>query len=173
MGCWYAVPKPHSTKFRLIVDHSAGTHSLNSMIDRDLIAGIKMDGIQSLGRSLLDFRAKHPHEQLVLFKSDVSAAFRRMPVHPLWQLKQVVTVDGNRHVDRNVNFGNSGSPKIWVSFMSSESGSWKSGTVVRRRFAMLETWSKSASFGAGGELRRPEPLATGEACRRAERLFFR
>ncbi|KIK82337.1 hypothetical protein PAXRUDRAFT_153928, partial [Paxillus rubicundulus Ve08.2h10] len=48
----HAVPKPHSTKLRLIVDHSAGTHSLNSMIDRDLIAGIKMDGIQSLGRSL-------------------------------------------------------------------------------------------------------------------------
>ncbi|KAF8833112.1 hypothetical protein BDN67DRAFT_1017935 [Paxillus ammoniavirescens] len=70
----HAMPKPHSTKFRLIVDHSAGTYSLNSIIDCDLIMGIKMDGIQSLGRLLLDFCAKHPHEQLVLFKSNVSAA---------------------------------------------------------------------------------------------------
>ncbi|KIK80170.1 hypothetical protein PAXRUDRAFT_72512, partial [Paxillus rubicundulus Ve08.2h10] len=48
----HAVPKPHSTQFCLIVDHSAGTHSLNSIIDCDLTVGIKMDGIQSLGCSL-------------------------------------------------------------------------------------------------------------------------
>ncbi|KIK77951.1 hypothetical protein PAXRUDRAFT_165311, partial [Paxillus rubicundulus Ve08.2h10] len=57
----HAVPKPHSTKLHLIVNHSTGTHSLNSMIDHNLIAGVKMDGIQSLGQSLLDFCVKHPH----------------------------------------------------------------------------------------------------------------
>ncbi|KAH7904309.1 hypothetical protein BJ138DRAFT_1019301, partial [Hygrophoropsis aurantiaca] len=30
----HTIPKPHSDKLRLIVDHSAGSFSLNSMIDR-------------------------------------------------------------------------------------------------------------------------------------------
>ncbi|KAH7915245.1 hypothetical protein BJ138DRAFT_998281, partial [Hygrophoropsis aurantiaca] len=45
----HTVPKPHSDKLCLIVDHSAGSFSLNSMIDRDLISGVKLDGIRSLG----------------------------------------------------------------------------------------------------------------------------
>jgi hypothetical protein len=35
----HVVPKPHSTKLRLIVDHSAGSYSLNSMIDLSDTAG--------------------------------------------------------------------------------------------------------------------------------------
>ncbi|KAJ8591092.1 hypothetical protein M405DRAFT_735681, partial [Rhizopogon salebrosus TDB-379] len=48
----HAVPKPHSDKLRLVVDHSAGDYSLNSMIDSDDIRGTKLDGIHSLGASL-------------------------------------------------------------------------------------------------------------------------
>jgi hypothetical protein len=73
----HTVPKPNSDKLRLVVDHTAGEFSLNSMIDSDAIKGTKLDGLHSLGASLLQFRQKHPHEQLVLFKSDVSQAFRR------------------------------------------------------------------------------------------------
>lgn len=41
-----------------------------------------------------------------------------MPMHPLWQLKQVVNIFGKCHVDRNNNFGGHGSMKIWASFIS-------------------------------------------------------
>ena len=115
----HAVPKPRSEKLRMVVDHSAGSPSLNDMIDRDVIAGTKMDGMCSLNASLLEFREKNPHTKLVIFKSNMSMAYRRMPMHPLWQLKQIVThPDGNHHVNRCNNFGGKGSCKVWVSFMS-------------------------------------------------------
>ncbi|EJD38883.1 hypothetical protein AURDEDRAFT_71690, partial [Auricularia subglabra TFB-10046 SS5] len=34
----FAVPKPHSDKFRLVVDHSAGNPSLNDFIDRSQVS---------------------------------------------------------------------------------------------------------------------------------------
>ncbi|EJD38484.1 hypothetical protein AURDEDRAFT_72073, partial [Auricularia subglabra TFB-10046 SS5] len=34
----FAVPKPHTDKFRLVVDHSAGDPSLNSFIDRSSVS---------------------------------------------------------------------------------------------------------------------------------------
>jgi len=114
----HTVPKPNSDKLRLVVDHTAGDYSLNSMIECDAIKGTKLDGLHSLGVSLLRFREQHPNVELVLFKSDVSQAFRRLPMHPLWQVKQILTVHGQRHVDRNNNFGGRGSPKVWISFMS-------------------------------------------------------
>ncbi|KAF8552562.1 hypothetical protein OG21DRAFT_1533697 [Imleria badia] len=115
----HAVPKPRSEKLHMVIDHSAGSPSLNDMIDRNLIGGTKMEGMRSFGASLLAFRAQHPNARLVIFKFDVSMAYRHMPMHPLWQLKQVITApDGNYHVDRCNNFSGRGSCKIWVSFMS-------------------------------------------------------
>lgn len=114
----HTVPKPNTDKLRLVVDHTAGEYSLNSMIESDSIKGTKLDGLHSLGASLLQYRELHPDDELVMFKSDVSQAFRRLPMHPLWQVKQILTVNGERHVDRNNNFGGRGSPKVWISFMS-------------------------------------------------------
>ena len=115
----HAVPKPRSEKLCMVVDHSAGSPSLNDMITRDAIASTKMDGMRSLGASLLEYRKQHPNVPLVLFKSDVSMAYHRMLMHPLWQLKQVVThPNGDHYVDRCNNFGGRGSCKVWVSFMS-------------------------------------------------------
>jgi len=54
----------------------------------------------------------------VLFKSDVSQAYRRLPMHPLWQLHQIVTIDGKHHVDNNNNFGNRGAGCLWIVFFS-------------------------------------------------------
>ena len=103
----------------MVVDHSAGSPSLNDMIDRDAIAGTKMDGMHSLGASLLEFWEHHPNIKLVIFKSDVSMAYHCMPMHLLWQLKQVVThPNGNCYVDCCNNFRGRGSCKIWISFMS-------------------------------------------------------
>jgi hypothetical protein len=114
----HVVPKPHSTKLRLIVDHSTGSYSLNSMIDLSDTTGVKLDGMRSLGLSLLQFRRSHGDIPLVMFKSDVSQAYRRLPMHPLWQLKQIVTAESKRYVDRCNNFGGRGSAYIWVSFVS-------------------------------------------------------
>ncbi|KZV95323.1 hypothetical protein EXIGLDRAFT_610737, partial [Exidia glandulosa HHB12029] len=47
----FAVPKPHSAKFRMVVDHSAGEHSLNSFISRYGVA-TKLDNVQHLGHFL-------------------------------------------------------------------------------------------------------------------------
>jgi hypothetical protein len=95
----HVVPKPNSTKLRLVVDHSAGEFSLNSMIDLDDSLGVKLDGMHSLGLSLLQFQREHGNVPLVVFKSDVSQAYHHLPMHPLWQLKQVITVNNNRYVD--------------------------------------------------------------------------
>jgi hypothetical protein len=113
----HAVPKPRSEKLRLVNDHSAGKFSLNSMITREDVAGAKMDSISDLIRALLRFRKDHPNTPLVLFKSDVSAAYRRLPLHPLWQLKQIITIDGEKHVDRCTCFGGRGSCRDYTAFM--------------------------------------------------------
>jgi hypothetical protein len=113
----HAVPKPRSEKMRLVNDHSAGPFSLNSMISREDVAGAKMDSISDLTGALLRYRRGHSDKKLVMFKSDVSAAYRRLPLHPLWQVKQIVTVDGVRHVDRCTSFGGRGLCRDYTSFM--------------------------------------------------------
>ena len=116
----HAIPKPNSSDLRLVVDHSAGDFSLNAimMIPHDAIAGCCLDTLKHLGGALLQYRHIHGNVRLVLFKSDVSLAYRRMPLHPLYQLKQIITVDGSRFVDRCNNFGNRAAFRIWISFMA-------------------------------------------------------
>ncbi|KAF7303305.1 hypothetical protein MKEN_01294600 [Mycena kentingensis (nom. inval.)] len=105
----HAVPKPHSDKLRMIVDQSFGDYAPNSMISREAVAGAKLDSLQRLGDRLLELRRLHgPNADLVVWKSDVSQAYRRLPVHPLWQLKQIITIGEERRVDRCVEFRESG-----------------------------------------------------------------
>ena len=113
----HAVPKPRSVKLRLVNDHSAGPFSLNSMIAREDVEGAKMDSISDMIGALLRYRKVHPNKTLILFKSDVSAAYQRLPLHPLWQIKQIVTVDDIRHVDRCTCFGGRGSCRHYTAFM--------------------------------------------------------
>lgn len=113
----HAVPKPHSDKLRLINNHSAGLWSLNAMIDRGKV-GMRPDNVQDLGKNLVHFRNLHGDAPVWLFKSDVKNAYRLLPMHPLWQLKQVVTVNDQRQVDRCLCFGSRGSPDIWSAFQA-------------------------------------------------------
>ncbi|TFY77497.1 hypothetical protein EWM64_g6514 [Hericium alpestre] len=113
----HAVPKPNSDKFRMVVDHSAGEFSLNSMIDKDKVH-VDLDNVQHLAHNLLRRRRLTGKTPRWLFKSDVSMAYRRLPMHPLWQVKQVITVDGVRRIDRCNNFGGRASGKLWCAFMS-------------------------------------------------------
>lgn len=112
------VPKRNPGAFRLIVDQSQGEHSLNSMIPRSQVK-VKLDDIHDLGTQLIAVRKKHgAKKKLTVFKSDVKSAYRLMPMHPLWQIRQVATVDGKRYVDRCNSFGNRAGGWIWDSFIS-------------------------------------------------------
>lgn len=95
-----------------------GEFTLNSMIIQDDIAGVKLDGIRKLGESLCLFRHQHPGKPLVIFKSEVKAAYHWMSLHYLWQIKQVIYFEGLYRVDHIAFFGSRGSQIIFMVFMS-------------------------------------------------------
>ncbi|THH17333.1 hypothetical protein EW146_g3442 [Bondarzewia mesenterica] len=111
----HAVPKPHTDSFQMVVDHSVGNYSLNSLIDRDAV-GMRLDNVQDLACNLLSCRSEVGDAPIWLFKSDILQAYRWLPMHPLWQIKQVVTVDGKHRVDQCNNFGDRAGGFIWCSF---------------------------------------------------------
>jgi hypothetical protein len=112
------VPKPHSSKLRMVFDHSAEPYSPNSRIPKER-RSLQLDTLTDLGRSLRRVRRSLGTEiRLILFKSDVSRAYRLIPMHPLWQLMQIVTIDGLRHVDRDNEFGGGASGRIFWTFIS-------------------------------------------------------
>jgi hypothetical protein len=100
----HAVPK-EGGKFRLVTNHSAGEYSLNSMIAKEDIAGVTLDNVQDLGDAICEYRHTHPNDSLLIWKADVSEAYHHMPMHPLWQIKQVVSFEGEQRVDRANVFG--------------------------------------------------------------------
>ena len=114
----YAVPKPHSEDLHLVTDHSAGPFSLNNMIDHSQVTSFPLDNMCHLGEMLFDIRHSIGDKPLTLWKSDIADAYRLLPMSPQWQLKQIVTINGDRHVDHNLAFGTSSSPGIFISFNS-------------------------------------------------------
>ena len=138
----HVVPKPHSTDFRLVTNHSAGVYSLNSMIKREDICGYPLDNMTHLGEMLLKKKKEFPDEELILFKSDISDAYRNLPMHPLWQIKQVNTIQKQRHVDRRNCFGGKGSGSLFIAFNSLVT--WIGKNVCR--ISALGTYSDD-SFG--------------------------
>lgn len=113
----HTVPK-EGGKYCLVTNHSAGEYSLNSMIAKEDIAGVTLDNVQDLGDAIRKYRRYHPHDELQIWKADVSEAYRHMPMHPLWQIKQVVSFEGERRVDRANVFGGRASQQIFHAFMS-------------------------------------------------------
>jgi len=114
----HAVPRPQDDKLRLVIDHSYGKYSLNSMISREDITGVRLDGLRTFGASLIAFRTQHPNTELIMWKADVATAYRQMPMSPFWQIFQIISAFDERRVDRCNNFGGRGSQKIWASFIS-------------------------------------------------------
>ena len=111
------VPKPGTDTLHLMVDHSSGKFGLNMMIAPEDISGIHMDGIRTLGASILQHHAHHHGMRLIIFKSDVSAAYQQLPIHPFFQIIQIITVNGQQYVDRNNNFSGRASQILWQLFM--------------------------------------------------------
>jgi hypothetical protein len=114
----HVVPKPNSSKFRLVNNHSAGDFSLNSMIPSEC-GRTEMDGIRTLAHVLRCARTDLGKTvPLVMFKSDVSEAYRLIPMHPRWQIRQVVTIAGERRIDRNNCFGSRAGGALFTAFMA-------------------------------------------------------
>jgi hypothetical protein len=99
--------KPH-----VVTDHSAS--GLNNGIPRTE-ASVKYDDMRTFGQSLHDAKLGNPGRRMVTFKSDVATAFLNLPAHPLWQLRQVVVVEGHLHIVRRLVFGNRASPRCWCA----------------------------------------------------------
>ena len=92
------VPKPHTKERQIVVDQSAGLHSLNLWMHKS-DASVRLDSLQDFG-AILHLCCRHAALLVVyLFKDDVSKAYQCMPTHPLWQIKQVVTIGGQHYVD--------------------------------------------------------------------------
>jgi hypothetical protein len=113
----HVIPKPH-TILHLITNLSTGDFTPNTMIDKSRVTNLLLDSISELGATLITFCRAHGNERLVMWKLDVAQAYRRMPMHRRWQMKQIHTIDGGRHVDRCNNFGGKGGYGIWSAFMS-------------------------------------------------------
>jgi len=88
------------------------------MIDRDLVTGYPLDNLHQLGHMLLDLHELTPGLNLVMWKLDVAEAYRMCPMHPLWQIKQAIRVDGIYYINHANCFGSSASFAIFVSVNS-------------------------------------------------------
>ena len=88
------------------------------MITCEDIAGIHLDGIHTLGASILQHNTAQHEVDLILFKLDISATYCQLPIHLLFQIVQIITIDGQQYVDRNHNFGGRASQILWQSFIS-------------------------------------------------------
>jgi hypothetical protein len=63
--------------------------------------------------SLHDAQLANTGCQLILYKDDVASAFLNLPAHPIWQIRQVMVVDGKLQIVQWLIFGNRASPRVW------------------------------------------------------------
>jgi len=142
----HTVSKPHSEKLRMVINQSTGLFSPNSMINRRDIKGFPLDDMRHLGAGLLAHHKTNPSQHLAVFKSDVAEAYRLLPMHPLWQIKQIIVINGEHKVNRNNCFSGCGSTGIYISF--NRLVTW----IAKRVKAILDLWMyMDNSFGINKE----------------------
>ena len=112
----YAVPKPHSTALRLVTDQSYGKYSPNSMVNHEKVTGFPLDNMVHFGEMLMDLEKREPGVEKVVWKSDIAEAYRILPMHRRWQVKQVTRIDDEYHVDRCNVFGGCSAGGLFISF---------------------------------------------------------
>ncbi len=82
----FTVPKKGLVKLRLVNDHSAGSKSLNSLIPTGG-SFVVLDNLSDLGANIWWRLCQNPElKPKFLWKSDASQAYRRLPMHPHWQV---------------------------------------------------------------------------------------
>jgi hypothetical protein len=109
--------KPHSSKLCLINDLSAGTSSCNSMIPPQECF-IKLDSMCMFGNALQWYKAYNLNISVILVKSNMSQAYWLILMHPRWQIKQIVTINSECHIDCCNSFGSGASCYLFWIFMS-------------------------------------------------------
>ncbi|KJA20810.1 hypothetical protein HYPSUDRAFT_203410 [Hypholoma sublateritium FD-334 SS-4] len=113
----HAVPKTDPGAMRMVTDHSATEFSLNNLINHDRVTGFPLDNMKHVGEMLLNARARLGKDtELIMWKADIAEAYRLLPMHPAWQIKQANLIDGIWYIDRNAAFGSSASGSLFISF---------------------------------------------------------
>lgn len=88
------------------------------MITHEKVTGFPLDNMVHFGKMLIDLERREPLAEKIVWKSDIAEAYRILPMHPCWQIKQVNRVDDEYFVDCCNSFGGSGAPGIFISFNS-------------------------------------------------------
>jgi hypothetical protein len=71
--------------------------------------------MQTFGQTLHDAQAANPGKRLGTFKSDVASAFLNLPAHPIFQLCQVVQIEGKLYIVQHLVFGNHTLSHCWCA----------------------------------------------------------
>jgi hypothetical protein len=100
---------------QVITDHTAS--GLNDGILKE-DAKVKYDDMRAFGGCLHRAVLDNPSKHLTLLKSDIASAFLNLPVHPIWQLRQLVRVDGILYLGHHFIFGSRAAPRCWCSLLS-------------------------------------------------------
>ena len=105
----FTIPKKGSSKLCLVNDHSAGDKLLNLIIPAE--GGfVVLDNLSDLATNIhSEMRRNGGAKPNMLWKSDASQAYHRLPMHPCWQVWQATFIDGSYHVDCCAVFGNQAS----------------------------------------------------------------
>ncbi|KAG0148223.1 hypothetical protein CROQUDRAFT_41646 [Cronartium quercuum f. sp. fusiforme G11] len=104
------VEKKGSSKMHVCTDMSHGNPSLNNFIMKDKI-WVVFDSFISFTLYMVELKAKG--KKIFLWRTNAARAYWNMPIHPQYQLRQIILIGDQYHVDHCVNFRSSASPKIW------------------------------------------------------------
>ncbi|EGG11151.1 uncharacterized protein MELLADRAFT_92398 [Melampsora larici-populina 98AG31] len=107
--------KKDSDKMRVCSNMSFGKPSPNDLIDKDKIK-VSYDSLQLWMPFLIELKKKHG--DVTIFKSNVEGAFRTLPAHLQYQIRQVLRIKKKFRIDHNLTFGSSASPHIWCGVFS-------------------------------------------------------
>jgi len=99
-------------KAHVITNHSGS--GINDGIPKSE-AKVHYNDMHPFGQSLRDAHTDNPGHCILTFKSDVASVFLNLPAYPLWQLHQVVTVEGKHYIVHCLVFGNCTSPHCWCA----------------------------------------------------------
>ncbi|KAJ3567659.1 hypothetical protein NP233_g6222 [Leucocoprinus birnbaumii] len=113
----FVVPKNKPSKYCLVTHQSFGPYALNSMTPPHECA-FPLDNIIWLGDQLLWKHKANPKKGIVLWKSDISEAYHLIPVHPLWQIKQVNIINDVCYIDHCNTFSGRQSGDIFIGVNS-------------------------------------------------------
>ena len=99
-------------KPQVITDHVGS--GLNDGIPKDQ-ACVQYDNMHTFSQVLHSAIQKNPDQKIITFKSNIAFAFLNLPVHPLWQIQQIVQVGDESYIVHCLVFGNRGSLHSWCS----------------------------------------------------------